>query len=326
MVLPLGKGQKFIPIKNSTAQECLPIKQNSRLFQKSGAVELVRGKISDFDDDNETSSSANLIPNSMFVCPTENCSARFRTERWYQNHVDGGKCFVKLRHESITGCLKRMWFSKFSNSMDTLSTSFPGQDNRYLATFFGGLHVPKLPLELALKPTELEEAIIEGFALFVRKKANRLTEDQVGFVRTIFNQGQESGNRATPAFVVERMRSYKRNGRLVFPPGHRLDEEQIKSLFGRFFKDVKRQQAEGTNSEVVESIARDIEEGNGICSAEDADTFDAEEDAVACSEMFEALKTDADPAKNHPIKVRYYNFCSSNAIQNTLFQCSFYIQ
>ena len=102
------------------------------------------------------------------------------------------------------------------------------------------------------------------------------------------------------------MKTYKRNGKFVFLPGHRLEVEQVRSLFGRFFREVKSQQSEGSIADITENIATDIDEGNGICSLEDADTYDAAEEASACFGVFEALKTDAVPNQNCSIKVRYF--------------------
>ena len=58
------------------------------------------------------------------------------------------------------------------------------------------------------------------------------------------------------------MKTYKRNGKFVFLPGHRLEVEQVRSLFGRFFREVKSQQSEVSIANITENIVTDIAEGN----------------------------------------------------------------
>ena len=147
MVLPGPGGHRVVPSAQSTQLQCIPQKHTNREYHTSGSVELVKGDFQDFDDESESTGA--LIENAMFLCPTENCNARFRTNRWFQNHLQGNKCYVQLRSESMQGHLKRMWFTKFSNNLDSLSAVLPNQDSRYLATYFSAIHVPKIPAQLA---------------------------------------------------------------------------------------------------------------------------------------------------------------------------------
>ena len=293
-VLPGSSGHRIVSYAKSTQMDCIPQKHTNRDYHASGTVTLVKGTFGDFDDSSD--STGTLVENSMFLCPNQQCNARFRTNRWYQHHLQGGKCYVQLRSESIEGHLKRMWFSKFSNNLDSLSAILPNQDNRYLATFFSAIHAPKIPVGLVRKPTEIEESPVEGFALYVRPKVVRFSETQLSFVRTIFNQGQEDGKKATPAQTVWQMKTYRRNGKLLFKPKERLDEDQVKALFGRFFAEVKSQK----QGKPAENKPIDGEE---IISAEEADEFDSYEDLEAVNSILKDLDAPESLGIRHPIKV-----------------------
>ena len=99
------------------------------------------------------------------------------------------------------------------------------------------------------------------------------------------------------------MKTFRNRGKLVFKRTERLDEDQIRSLFGRFFKAVKSQTS-GENSAsgtiVQEIVAAPAEE---VISMEDADEFDAFQDAQACETIFNSLKEPSAPMNIHPLQV-----------------------
>ena len=159
-----------------------------------------------------------------------------------------------------------------------------------------------LRLETPLAPFELPsvELFEKGFALPKAKEKVRFKADVINYIMGIFEEGMKKGKKATPEEVVLKMRKEKVGRKLRFKSCDWLNDQQIRSLFGRFAAKVKK----GQPLTIIEINNVEIAE-----EEEEVEFNSATALAKATTDIIRNIEDDIPDFGDHPIMVGEICLC-----------------
>ena len=157
----------------------------------------------------------------VFGCPEEGCIKVYQSHSSLQRHLDAGKHLLALERESAYDVIKKKW----AETCKSISGSY---------------------MEAAHSPTSASASVSHsqsedapptadmGWALKKTKKSVHFTTKVRQFLREVFLQGEDTGNKATAENIAARMRSMlTAEGTKVFTKDERLTSTQISRYFSR---------------------------------------------------------------------------------------------
>ena len=152
-----------------------------------------------------------------FACPEEGCIKVYQSYYNLQKHLDVGKHLLKLERESVYDEMKRKWAETCRS--------------------VGGGYVQIEPSTSSSTEQEpaAETPIIEmGWALKKTRKSVHFSEKVRCYLKDVFIQGEETGNKANAADVAARMKAMRNeHGARLFAKTEWLSAEQITRYFSR---------------------------------------------------------------------------------------------
>ena len=156
-----------------------------------------------------------------FGCPEEGCIKVYQSHSSLQRHLDAGKHLLALERESTYDVIKKKW----AETCKSISGSY---------------------VEAAQPPTSASASVSHsqsedppptadmGWALKKTKKSVHFTTKVRQFLREVFLQGEDTGNKAVAEDVAARMRSVRAaEGTKVFTKDEWLTSTQISGYFRR---------------------------------------------------------------------------------------------
>ena len=156
-----------------------------------------------------------------FGCPEEGCIKVYQSHSSLQRHLDAGKHLLALERESTYDVIKKKW----AETCKSISGSY---------------------VEAAQPPTSASTSVSHsqseeppptadmGWALKKTKKSVHFTTKVRQFLREVFLQGEDTGNKAAAEDVAARMRSVRTaEGTKVFTKDEWLTSTQISAYFRR---------------------------------------------------------------------------------------------
>ena len=160
-----------------------------------------------------TDESAEVV---AFCCPEEGCVKRYQSFIALQRHLDIGQHLLKPERESAFDEVKRKW-------ADACKQVSGG----YIRT---GASSSSYNMQLST-----DEPVAEpGWALKKGKHATRFSDKVRSYLKGIFLQGEETGNKANPANVASKMKSARAaDGKKMFDQSEWLTADQIARYFSR---------------------------------------------------------------------------------------------
>ena len=157
----------------------------------------------------------------MLGCPEEGCIKVYQSHSSLQRHLDVGKHLLALEREYTYDVIKKKW----AETCKSISGSY--MEAAHLSTS-GSASVSLCQLEDTPATADM------GWALKKTKKSVHFTTKVRQFLREVFLQGEETGNKATAEDVAARMRSMRTaEGTKMFTKDEWLTFTQISRYFSR---------------------------------------------------------------------------------------------
>ena len=157
----------------------------------------------------------------VFGCPEEGCIKVYQSHSSLQRHLDAGKHLLALERESTYDVIKKKW----AETCKSISGSY-----------MEAAH-PPTSASASVSHSQAEDApptADMGWALKKTKKSVHFTTKVRQFLREVFLQGEDTGNKATAEDVAARMRSIRTaEGTKVFTKDEWLTSTQISRYFSR---------------------------------------------------------------------------------------------
>ena len=189
----------------------------------------------------------------LYLCNNDICEAKYMTEEGLREHIRQEKCVVRTRKRSPTGEFKVRWFSRHGLKE---SESLRDRGN-YFISHQDDLVDIVTPIDIPLIQTNVSESDDRGFAIVQSRPRTTHDEDQIAFVKNLFDIGQKTNQKLKPEKIVQKMQEARLdNGRRQFPPWKVLTVQQVKSLCSRFFAKIK---ARGNEEEDEDGVIEEEE-------------------------------------------------------------------
>ena len=157
----------------------------------------------------------------VFGCPEEGCIKVYQSRSSLQRHLDAGKHLLALERESTYDVIKTKW----AETCKSISGSYLEADHPPTSTSASVSHT---------QSENVPPTADMGWALKKTKKSVHFTTKVRQFLREVFLQGEDAGNKATAEEVAARMRSMRTaEGTKVFTKDEWLKSTQISRYFSR---------------------------------------------------------------------------------------------
>ena len=189
----------------------------------------------------------------LYLCDNDACEAKFMTSRGVLNHISREFCVVRTRKRSPTGEFKYRWFKR-NGMKENEAIKAKG---RYFMSHLQDLIDIEVPASLQLIPTGIEDDMSNGFALHQSQSHAQFAPERVAFIKSLFDEGQRTGNKIQHEIMLQKMRDSKIDGKKQFKPEEVFTLQQIKSLCSRMFAKIKNastpEEEEDQRAEVEEA-------------------------------------------------------------------------
>jgi hypothetical protein len=288
--------------KDQLEENLLPKRQTSPELKKAGKIEIEISK--DYEDEDEVDYSDASGSGAIFSCPNNHCSCEFISYDRYEKHLLGDQCKIKVPTNTPEETVKSMYLSAFGVGFtEKVEKNKDVQDLVAQLTGYPSAKVGEmLRLETPLAPFELPslELFAKGFALPKAKEKVRFKKDVIKYIKEIFEEGMKKEKKATPEEVMLKMRKEKVGQKLRFKSCDWLNDQQIRSLFGRFAAKVKKGQPL-TETEINDAEIAEEEEELEFNSAAAL--------ATATNDIIRNIEDDIPDFGEHPIMVGEICLC-----------------
>lgn len=284
----LGRG-KFIPLKkvpmtgtfncfivkedgreipvdaNISPEDCSPSKSELRKIITPGKIEVVHR----YDEEPKP-----------WKCIVPQCTAEFPTRDEYNDHVSMGCCQVTLRSESQMGTIKRQFFNRFG--MDNTEGYTSQKALRKIITHMEPFRNVSIPHGMRRKKPAFKEPHGQGYALMKKGANARFDKDVESFMEDLVLEGEQLGKPYKALEAMHLMRTARLpSGEKRFHSSSWLKEDQIKGLFSRLAKKMKRKslqtEAESDQEEPTEELEQEIVVGQAEVQAKILAEFEMDE-------------------------------------------------
>ena len=173
--------------------------------------------------------------------------------------------------------------------------------NPYQKTYASELKLIEIPSEFNFPISTLEEKYDEGWALMRHPKRIEFKDEQIKYLRSIFDEGQRTGKKERPENVAIQMKKLKNpDGSPIFLNSQWMSKEQISCQFNKFTCQLKLAE---TSPFGASNSSDDIDEA----SIEEHAMDEAVQNERQAFEEFTSSLNDADESTGlqHPLMVRY---------------------
>ena len=160
-----------------------------------------------------TEESAEVV---AFCCPEEGCIKRYQSFIALQRHLDIGEHLIRPERESAYDEVKRKWAETCKQVSGGYVRTGASSSSYNMQVF-------------------TDEPVAEaGWALKKGKRATRFSDKVRSYLKDIFLQGEETGNKANAAHVASKMKSVRSaDGKKMFDQSEWLAADQIARYFSR---------------------------------------------------------------------------------------------
>ena len=197
-----------------------------------------------------------------FGCPEEGCIKVYQSHSSLQRHLDAGKHLLALERESTYDVIKKKW----AETCKSISGSYVEAAQ------------PPTSASASVSHSQSEDPLPTadmGWALKKTKKSVHFTTKVRQFLREVFLQGEDTGNKAAAEDVAARMRSVRTaEGTKVFTKDEWLTSTQISGYFRRMAA-LNRSGGLHRREEVRPAPTEPVPEG-GESEDEEEDPYEAE--------------------------------------------------
>jgi hypothetical protein len=174
----------------------------------------------------------NTLSSAMFFCSNDRCSATFDNEEQLMQHEQNDEHiytedhplstldrarYLYIEHLKVAHLVEEMSSKEAIESLeksDIENIQFKHNNDEIIRTF-----------------------LTEGYAIRLRQKTTKITQDHREFFKKLFHEGEKTGKKVTAEKAYQEMRvAMKPNNMKLFTPKQYLSKNQIRGLFGRFSK------------------------------------------------------------------------------------------
>ena len=220
-------GQSYPFEKDMDPSMCAPEKIKKSNFQLPPTVENVLDN--EDEDENEPEDISEAKPgdkSSLFKCPNDLCIADYIRFHNLTKHIREGICKGRLRSMSQANHVKILWFKKFGIQTNT---KLSNETSRYFKTQLNEVLEIVLPPGIELLPNNddfrYDAPLTMGYAMKVNQKLPKITEELHNFIENLFNKGQITNQKYTPADMKKEIHKN-------FPLKEWLTWSQVKGKIG----------------------------------------------------------------------------------------------
>ena len=197
-------GESYEFDKDMDSSLCEPEKVKKSSFKMPGTVEITENdKNSNAESENEPEDISEAKPDdkgSLYKCPNDLCTADYIRFHNFARHISEGVCKARLRSMSQMNHAKILWFNRFGIQD---KSKLNDESRRYFKTHLDQLQEIVLPTDIELVANydgfRYDEPLIMGYAMKVNNKLPKITEKLDTFVKDLFDKGQITGQKYTPA-------------------------------------------------------------------------------------------------------------------------------